>query len=161
MYLSNYKKHTMRHNYYRLLTFFLATLLFIACKSDPKTNDSKNKPDTTIVADTTSEEDIEVDTTSSVEEDTVEVVYEDPAVQEAHKEIVKKYGTQWDFCTCIKKSDSVNNALMEASDEEFDAVMERSEYIDSKCKGLLIQPNATPEDRAKHEIKVKNCLQGK
>jgi hypothetical protein len=47
---------------------------------------------------------------------------------------------------------------MEASDAQFDAVMERSEYIDSKCKGLLIQPNATPEDRMKHENKVKKCL---
>lgn len=150
----------MRHNYLYFLTFFIATILLIACKSDPKTSERDNDKDTTSVADTTSQEDISVDTTTQ-EEDTAEVVYEDPATQEAHKEIVKKYGTQWDFCTCIQKSDSVNTALMEASDEEFDAVMERSEYIDNKCKGLLIQPNATPEDRAKHEIKVKNCLQGK
>lgn len=100
---------------------------------------------------------------SSNEEDTIvdEVKYDDPEVQEAHKEIVKKYGIQWDFCTCVQKSDSVNTALMEASDDEFDAVMERSEYIDSKCKGLLIQPNGTPEDRYKHEKKVKKCLSEK
>lgn len=90
-----------------------------------------------------------------------EVVYKDPEVQEAHEEIVKKYGIQWDFCTCVQKSDSVNTALMEASDDKFDAVMERSEYIDSKCKGLLIQPNGTPEERYKHEKKVKNCLNKK
>ena len=90
--------------------------------------------------------------------DTIKKVYENPEVQEAHVAIVKKYGEQWDFCKCIVKSDSVNTALMEASDEEFDNVMKRSDYIDSKCKGLLIQPNSTPEDRYKHENKVKKCL---
>lgn len=102
--------------------------------------------------------------TENFEDDEIEESFkeyikdENPAVEEAKKEIVKKYGAQWDFCTCIKKSDSVNNALMEASDDEFDAVMERSEYIDSKCKELLIRPNATPEDRLKHDKKVKKCL---
>lgn len=89
---------------------------------------------------------------------TVAIVSNDPDVQEAHAEIVKKFGEQWDFCTCIVKSDSVNTALMEASDDMFDAVMERSEYIDSKCKGLLILPNDTPEERSKHEKRVKKCL---
>lgn len=147
----------MRHNYLYILTFFVAVLLLPACKSDSVDNDSDNDSDSTDVADTMMTEDMNIDSTD-VEVDTMEIVYEDPAVQEAHKEIVKKYGIQWDFCTCIKKSDSVNTALMEASDAEFDAVMERSEYIDSKCKGLLIQPNATPEDRIKHENKVKKCL---
>lgn len=149
----------MRHNYLYFLTFFAAILLFSsACKSDSAGNDEvDNDSDSTNVSDTMLTDDKDIDTTD-VELDTVEVVYEDPAVQEAHKEIVKKYGTQWDFCTCIKKSDSVNTALMEASDSEFDAVMARSEFIDSKCKGLLIQPNATPEDRIKHENKVKKCL---
>jgi hypothetical protein len=97
---------------------------------------------------------------ASITEDelSVDIVSNDPDVQEAHAEIVKKYGEQWDFCTCIVKSDSVNTALMEAPDALFDKVMERSEYIDSKCKGLLIQPNATPEERAKHEKRVKKCL---
>lgn len=90
--------------------------------------------------------------------DTIKKVYDNPEVQEAHVAIVKQFGQQWDFCKCIIKSDSVNNALMEASDDEFDAVMERSNFIDNKCKGLLIQPNATPEDRYKHENKVKKCL---
>jgi len=148
----------MRHNYLYFLTFFVAVLLLQACKSNSGNgDDDNNDSDSTNVSDTLMNDDLSIDTTE-VEEDTVEIVYDDPAVQEAHKEIVKKYGIQWDFCTCIKKSDSVNTALMEASDAEFDAVMERSEFIDSKCKGLLIQPNATPEDRMKHENKVKNCL---
>tara|TARA_B100000508_G_scaffold141095_1_gene146751 strand:- start:28562 stop:29011 length:450 start_codon:yes stop_codon:yes gene_type:complete len=148
----------MRHNYLYFLTFFVAANLLLACKTDPSNNDSDDETDSIEVVDTM-DQDVEDMDTIQEEIDTAEVVYEDPAVQEAHEEIVKKYGTQWDFCTCVKKSDSVNKALMEASDEAFDAVMARSEYIDSKCKGLLIQPNATPEDRAKHEIKVKKCLQ--
>ena len=92
------------------------------------------------------------------EEVIIKEVSKDPEIQEAQEEIVKKYGEQWDFCTCIVKSDSVNTALMEAPDDMFDLVMERSEYIDSKCKGLLIQPNATPEERAAHEKRVKKCL---
>lgn len=98
------------------------------------------------------------DTLNEVE--TSDIVYDDPEVQEAHKEIEKKYGVQWDFCTCIVKNDSVDKALQSdnLSDEEFDALFERSEHIDQKCKGLLIQPNATPEERAKHEKKVKKCL---
>lgn len=139
----------------------LSSLIFIVgCKSGQNDN-VDGKIDSTDVKNTDSSS-LQLETDNS-DKDTIvdEVVYKDPDVQEAHEEIVKKYGVQWDFCTCVQKSDSVNTALMEASDDEFDAVMERSEYIDSKCKGLLIQPNSTPEERYKHENKVKNCLSEK
>jgi hypothetical protein len=132
----------------------------VGCKSGSN-DDVSGEIDSTNVqsSDSTSHE---LNTESHVKDTVIEeVVYKDPEVQEAHEEIVKKFGIQWDFCTCVQKSDSVNTALMEASDDKFDAVMERSEYIDSKCKGLLIQPNGTPEDRYKHEKKVKNCLSKK
>jgi len=135
-------------------------MYLVGCKSNSN-GEGDGEIDSTNVQDSynmTSDSD-----TTAVKEDTLvdEVKYEDPEVQEAHKEIVKKYGIQWDFCTCVQKSDSVNKALMEASDDRFDEVMERSEYIDSKCKGLLIQPNGTPEERYKHEKKVKKCLSEK
>lgn len=146
---------------YLFLTLFFLTLL--ACKSG-----SENEKITTSDEDNDSinqvEEQIEglSDTIDTDEFDTLEdnVKYEDQDVQEAHEKIVEEYGIQWDFCTCIKKNDSVNKAMMkdDISDEAFDALFERSDFIDSKCKGLLIQPNATPEQRAKHEKKVKNCL---
>lgn len=148
----------MKSNYITLLLLF--SIYLVGCKSGSNDNmdseiDSTNvqSVDTTTanLDNQSSEEDIVVD----------EVKYKDPEVQEAHEEIVKKYGVQWDFCTCVQKSDSVNTALMEASDDQFDIVMERSEYIDSKCKGLLIQPNGTPEERYKHEVKVENCLSRK
>lgn len=97
------------------------------------------------------EEEILEQTTSTVENETIDNI----------KRIEKKYGEQWDFCTCVIKSDSVNTALMEASDEEFDLVMARSDYIDSKCKELLTQPHNTPEERNKHQQRVNQCLKNK
>lgn len=75
-------------------------------------------------------------------------------------EIEKKYGEQWDFCTCVIKNDSINKAFSSpVSDKEFDRLSERFDVIDEKCKAFLVQnPNQTPEERANHEKKVKKCL---
>lgn len=143
-----------------IIILLSSLIILVACKSGEGDNVDGNIDSTDVQKTDSTNLNMESDAS---EKDTVvdKVVYKDPEVQEAHEEIVKKYGIQWDFCTCVQKSDSVNTALMEASDDKFDAVMERSEYIDSKCKGLLIQPNATPEDRYKHEKKVKKCLSEK
>lgn len=133
------------------LSLFTVCLLLLSCNSN-----EEGQPSDDLITDSLQVEGF-IDSLQN-EDIVVDVVSSDPDVQEAHEEIVKKFGEQWDFCTCIVKSDSVNNALMEAPDDLFDEVMERSEYIDSKCKGLLIQPNATPEERAKHEKRVKKCL---
>lgn len=138
----------MKRIYLSLVT---VCLILLSCNSNEEVPQSDE-----LMTDSLQVEEI-IDTLSN-EDLAVDIVSNDPDVQEAHAEIVKKFGEQWDFCTCIVKSDSVNNALMEAPDELFDEVMERSEYIDSKCKGLLIQPNATPEERTKHEKRVKKCL---
>ncbi len=141
---------------------FIAFAFSTGCNnSDNSDTTNENKEQDT----TSTKENIDnsaADTIAEKEEviDTISEQYEDPEVQEAHKEIVKKYGTQWDFCTCVRKNDSVNSAMLAdgVSDKKMDALFERSAQIDEKCKGLLIQPNATPEDRAKHEVKVKKCL---
>ena len=75
-------------------------------------------------------------------------------------EIEKKYGEQWDFCTCVIKNDSINKAFSNpVSDQEFDRLSARFDVIDEKCKAFLVQnPNQTPEERANHEKKVKKCL---
>jgi hypothetical protein len=146
----------MNSNY--IIILLISSIYLVGCKSG-SSDHVDGEIDSTEVQGTTSQN---LNTDISVNDTVIEeVVYKDPEVQEAHEEIVKKYGVQWDFCTCVQKSDSVNTALVEASDEEFDAVMERSDYIDSKCKGLLIQPNGTPEERYKHEKKVKKCLSEK
>lgn len=77
---------------------------------------------------------------------------------ENKKRIEKVYGKQWGFCECVIKSDSVNIALMNADDDEFDKVMERSNYIDDKCKQMLTGPNGTPEERSTHKLRVQKCL---
>lgn len=76
------------------------------------------------------------------------------------KDIENQYGEQWDFCTCIVKNDSIDKAFKkQLSDSEYDRLADRFDVIDVKCKAFLAQnPNQTPEDRAKHEKKVKNCL---
>jgi hypothetical protein len=138
----------MKTNFH--LFFSIAVLILVSCDGN------QNQ----IVEEVVTDSLLMVEKTDSLVQEEVKIkeVSKDPEIQEAQEEIVKKYGEQWDFCTCIVKSDSVNTALMEAPDDMFDLVMERSEYIDSKCKGLLIQPNATPEERAAHEKRVKKCL---
>lgn len=75
-------------------------------------------------------------------------------------EIEKMHGQQWDFCTCVLKNDSINKAFMkELSDDAFDELSLRFDIIDTKCKAFLAQnPNQTPDDRDKHEKKVRDCL---
>ncbi|HLV41651.1 MAG TPA: hypothetical protein VKY37_05190 [Brumimicrobium sp.] len=145
----------MKTKLHYIAFIFALGFIFFSCK-----NDYPEEESTEIESTPTQEIIQEVEEPTLVAEEDIETtpVYENPEVQEAHVAIVEKYGQQWDFCKCIIKSDSVNNALMEADDDEFDAVMKRSNFIDNKCKGLLIQPNATPEDRYKHENKVKRCL---
>jgi len=74
--------------------------------------------------------------------------------------IEKEHGEQWDFCTCVVKNDSINKAFSQpVSDAAFDKLSARFDEIDKRCKAFLAQnPNVTPEERAKHEKKVKKCL---
>lgn len=74
--------------------------------------------------------------------------------------IEKKHGEQWDFCTCVIKNDSINRAFSEPlPDDEFDRLALRLDEIDKRCKAFLTQSsNVTPEERSRHEKKVKNCL---
>jgi len=79
---------------------------------------------------------------------------------ESLAKIEKEYGEQWDFCTCIVKNDSINKATQnDLTDAQFDKLINRMEYVDNKCKAFLVQSlNKTPEERYKHEKKVKECL---
>ena len=53
--------------------------------------------------------------------------------------IEKKFGEQWDFCTCVVKNDSINKAVQQAGDDEFNQLLERFDYIEKKCKAFLTQ----------------------
>ncbi len=76
--------------------------------------------------------------------------------------IEKKYGTQWDFCDCVKKNDSIDRLLKQQklSDNQLNKILERADEIDQKCKVLLTDLKSNkPSDRAKHQKKVKECLE--
>ncbi len=89
----------------------------------------------------------------------VKVIDKKTEKKEVHEKIVAKYGEQWDFCNCVVKNDSINNALEKTlTDKQTDKLMARWEYVDTKCKEFITAPNTTPEQRAKHEWKVKQCL---
>jgi hypothetical protein len=136
-----------------LPVLFILTLLLISCVDQKKEEklpykQEKSKDSTTITS-----------ITSKESKKTVKVI--DPKTEklEVHAKIVAKYGEQWDFCNCVLKNDSINKALeKKLSDKQTDKLMARWEFVDTKCKDFLTTPNTTPEERAKHEWKVKQCL---
>ena len=80
-------------------------------------------------------------------------------MEETANLIEEKYGVQWDFCDCVVKNDSINTVVEEAGDDaDYDAIFERMDEIDQHCKEMLAMPNTTPEEREKHERKVRKCL---
>jgi hypothetical protein len=127
---------------------------FSACKGD---GDAIDVDVDTIAIDTT----LGIDTTDINPIDTVTVdsagyINEDEALTGT---IEKIYGEQWEFCDCVVKNDSVNTAIMDTDDDAMiDLILVRMEIIDQHCKEMLTTPNKTPEEREKHERKVKNCL---
>jgi hypothetical protein len=118
--------------------------------------------------------DVEVDSLDiedPFENDTVEIVSDyamdnvDPKERREFKEnlaqIEKKHGVQWDFCTCVVANDSLDRAVKDptTNDAEMDKILERFDVVAEKCKAFQIQnPNQTPEERARHEKKVRDCL---
>ncbi len=75
--------------------------------------------------------------------------------------IEKEHGEQWDFCTCAVKKDSAEKALLAEgiSDQHFEKVWARSEWIDKKCQALDVQGDQrTPEQREKRKKDIRDCL---
>ncbi len=141
------------------LLFFITIISLFSCASDPEvviegpeqagdTIQKNNRLDSL-------EEQIKSDYDMSTVDDENSEEFMESLV-----EIEKKYGEQWDFCTCVIKNDSINKAFSSpVSDNEFERLSARFDVIDEKCKAFLVQnPNVTPEERAKHEKKVRNCL---
>ncbi len=139
---------------------FITLLFLFSCKSENTDVVDNEQQDN----DTTHVEVIDEVDTSDVQSDynVSDVPIEDRAeFVESLKKIEKEYGEQWDFCTCVVKNDSINKAFQEPNlpDAEFDRLFARSDYIEQKCQAFLRQnPNITPEERYKHEQKVKKCL---
>lgn len=78
---------------------------------------------------------------------------------ENHTKIVKKYGEQWDFCTCVLANDSINTASQgNLKEQQLEKLMKRWELVENKCREFMTNPNKTPEERELHEKKVQRCL---
>lgn len=113
-------------------------------------NDSL-KIDTTLGIDTT-----DLNAIDTVGVDSAGYIDEEAALAST---IEKKYGEQWEFCDCVVKNDSVNEAIMNTDDDaKLDKILARMDVIDQHCKEMLTTPNTTPEERDRHERKVKKCL---
>lgn len=144
---------------YRIL-FLLATIIFfVSCKSEPTTKEKSDKEIADSIQAAKDKEDEKENPKSDYDMSTVDV--KDRAeFKENLKKIEKTHGTQWDFCTCIVKNDSINKAFAKpVSDSEFERLSNRFDEIETHCQAFLAQnPNQTPEERVKHEKQVKKCL---
>lgn len=143
------------------ILYLLSLLLFFSCGEEPAKKEIEREID-------------EVDTldiVDSTEVDTIEIKSDysmdnvDPKERKEFKEnlvqIEKKHGVQWDFCTCVIANDSLDKAVKNpaTTDADMDRIMERFDVVEEKCKAFRIQnPNQTPEERARHEKKVRDCL---
>ena len=96
---------------------------------------------------------------NALQKDTAVVVAPTKEIAENRKKIEKKYGEQWDFCACIIANDSINDAFeRKPTPQQEQKLMERWDYVDRKCKELTTFDQTTPEERTKHEKRVKKCL---
>lgn len=128
--------------------------LFIACGGEEKCEACELENQKDSLVEPTS------DMQSMIKDTAVEKKAVVQELKENHEKIVEKYGEQWDFCTCVIKNDSINDAFEKGgmTSKQEDKLMDRWAYVDSKCKELLTTPNTTPEERAKHDKKVMKCL---
>ena len=138
--------------YLSLVTIIFA---FSACSGDGndglESDTDSLKVDTSLGIDTTA-----IDPIDTVSVDSAGYIDEEAALSST---IEKIYGEQWEFCDCVVKNDSVNNAIMETEDDaQIDLILARMEVIDQHCKEMLTTPNTTPEERERHERKVRKCL---
>jgi hypothetical protein len=143
---------------YRVL-LFLTLIIIVSCKSDPKPPDVT--PDDTDSTDMVGLDSL--DTVSLISDYKMKDV--DPKLRaEFRRSLVKieaKHGIQWDFCTCVIKNDSLNKALQKPNlpDKIFDVLLIRSDTIEQRCQAFLAQNvDTTPDQRALHEKKVRDCL---
>ncbi|MNK12895.1 hypothetical protein D3C87_309730 [compost metagenome] len=133
--------------------FLFLTFLLFSCGSNEECTDCQMK----VQADTLEKKD---DLTIALKDTATEKKSVAVEMKENHAKIVQKYGEQWDFCTCVIANDSINTAFEKGgmTPKQEEKLMARWEHVDMKCKELLTNPNTTPDERARHEKKVRKCL---
>ena len=129
------------------LTTFL--IILVSCGNDPKSTKDLSK-DKDKVED-------KKDITAPIKKDTVISKNSEAASNKA--KIEQKFGEQWEFCDCIVRLDSITDAFeKKTTPAQEEKLMARWEYVDVKCKEVTTNASTTPEERVKHENKVKKCL---
>ncbi len=134
------------------ILFFCLLFLFVSCGGTPeKTTPVEEVKSDTIIQAKSAEEALaqekiaDTSTTGNAE------------FKENIKKIEKKYGEQWDFCKCVVANDSIDKAVKGGNTT--DKLLNRFDVVDQHCKSFLsMDANITPEEREKHEKKVKKCL---
>lgn len=142
-------------NYLKFLLFLIGFTL-ISCKSNETCKECELEKNQDTIQ--------KMDTISSLEKELEAEKLVPSSKEQADnlEKIEKKYGEQWDFCTCVVANDSINKAFEKnVSDQQAEKLMARWEKVELKCKEFLTQPNSTPEERAIHEKHVKKCLKSK
>ena len=141
------------------LLFFITVFTVISCASDGKNPEGESCDKDSVVVENESQDTLDKQIISDYDMSTVDKKNSKEFKQNLVN-IEKQFGEQWGFCDCVIKNDSINKAFSkQVSDKEFDRLSDRFDEIDQKCKAFLAQnPNTTPEERAKHEKKVKKCL---
>lgn len=139
-------------------TLFAIIVSFSSCNGDGPKSDELNS-DTLAVDTTLGIDTLAIEPIDTVAVDSAGYIDEESALT---TQIEKIYGEQWDFCDCVVKNDSVNTAIMETDDEaQIDLILTRMDTVDKHCKEMLTTPNTTPEERDRHERKVRKCLRNK
>jgi hypothetical protein len=141
----------------RLIATILILTSFVSCGESKK--EVKEKPLTTVEKIQEKQAEIQSVVISKKKKTHASMAQKD--MEKAKQIIEKKYGEQWDFCTCVQKNDSINKAFTKANipEKEFDRLFKRLEYVEDKCQVFLIEDaNSTPEQREAHAKKVKDCL---
>lgn len=142
------------------ILFIFSLLLFVSCGSDTSADaDAKNDD-----ADSLDVADGEELDTLNIKSDYSMGTVDAKERKEFRQNLVKieqKHGIQWDFCTCVVANDSINTVLKVANlpDSKLDKLLERLTVVEEKCQAFLVQsPDRTPDERARHEKKVRDCL---
>ena len=141
-------------SYFSLLLVFL---FIISCSesSDVKTTDYVQEEKEVVLEESPVEEkapEVEIQELQKKKDVEVNVDF-----KENKKVIEKKFGEQWDFCTCVVLNDSIDKAVKAGNMD--DKLMERFDVVDQKCKSFLVMDNSrTPEEMMLHDKKIQKCL---
>ena len=133
----------------RLYFFSILVIISFSCSQEKKetTGNTIKNIDSSLV--------------NQIDSSKVKIVSPETSEQDSQENrIVRKYGKQWSFCDCIKKTDSLNKQIQKPglSDKKIESILVEFDLIEKKCKSILSNPSHTPYQRKKHEKRVKDCL---